>query len=142
MDTQFQTPPDWDGRRLTDALRAAGYALEPLVKLQITSEGENAFDLALAGWRARSESPFDVAVRLFHIGDLIPEAVVRRALPGLDIEDLVSIGLLARKGTELHSLVNLVPFANLFVASDFEREHGRTLQPDHVLGRRRRSCRM
>ncbi|MFN3338747.1 MAG: methyltransferase [Dietzia sp.] len=99
-------------------------------------------DAASVRRRARSAGPTGTLVRLFVLGDALPESEVAAALPGVLVTDGIAAGLWTRptspEGT-VRALVDLRPVDTghgtrwVFADVDGSMVHA-TTRPDHVLG--------
>ncbi|GAA1053237.1 DUF7059 domain-containing protein [Dietzia natronolimnaea] len=91
---------------------------------------------------ARSAGPVGTLVRLFILGDAVPEDEVVAALPGVPVADGIDAGLWTRQTTPeatLRALLDLRPVDTghgtrwVFADVDGSMAHA-TTRPDHVLG--------
>ncbi len=118
-----------------EALRAADYSQASLLKTIEEDDPTCVSDTALVLRRTASPSPYHVLVRLFVLGKHVADSEVRLALNSPILDQLIRVGLLERQGEALRSVAALVPFQDLYVASDFSfNVTGRSLMTDHVMG--------
>jgi methylase of polypeptide subunit release factors len=123
-----------DGRTFKKVLAEAGYSQTALAETLGISCAHERQDVDVVFRRVRTDTPYNILVRLFWLGQSVPEPVARKSLPGLDIEELEAIGLLNHQDGKIRSNVRLAPYHDLMLASDFGPEISRELSADHVLG--------
>ncbi len=130
----FNIDRPFDGKTLKKVIKDAGYnemALAETLGLSCVHESQ---DFELIYRRVKTDSPYNILVQLFWLGRPVSESVIRKNLPGLDIEKLEGIGLLTRQNGAIRSIVKLGPYHELLMASDFEPGIHSELSADHVLG--------
>ncbi|MBM6404597.1 methyltransferase [Phycicoccus sp. CSK15P-2] len=128
--------------RLRADLMASGFTVEGVTGLLgPMAAGALDRDQALPAQRvtAASDDPRAALVRLFTLGDPVDATEVAAALPTLEVDGAVGLGLVAPEGDAVVALCDLRPYAadgdNWWVASDLgELATNRPLRPDHVLG--------
>ncbi|MCJ7728722.1 MAG: class I SAM-dependent methyltransferase [Sedimentisphaerales bacterium] len=130
----FRLEQPMNGKTFKKVLADAGYSQTTLAETLGISCAHERQDVDVVFRRVRSDSPYNILVRLFWLGQSVPEPVARKSLPGLDIEELEAIGLLDRRDGKIWSNVRLAPYHDLMLASDFGPEINRELSADHVLG--------
>ncbi len=135
---------------LRDDLAAAGYTVDGVTeRLGEVAARALARDQALPARRVlgRGDDPVGVLLRLFTLGDAVPDRSAAAALPSLGLERGIALGLLSRDGTSdgsVRACVDLQPHAvdddlgeqGWWVCADLgELAHGGGVLPtDHVLG--------
>ncbi|WP_291080028.1 class I SAM-dependent methyltransferase [Dietzia sp. UBA5065] len=129
---------------LAEAFRAHGYTVDGLAE-SLGAEAISALarsDAPSVRRHARAAGPAGLLVRLFVLGDALPEAGVAAALRGIDVEDGIAAGLWTLPGQPtgtLRALVDLRPVDTghgtrwVFADPDGSMVHADT-RPDHVLG--------
>jgi len=130
----FQLDRRFDGRTFKKVLAEAGYSQTALAETVGITCAHERQDVDVVYRRVKTDSPYNILVRLFWLGQLVPEPVARKSLSGLDIEELEAIGLLNRQNGKIQSVARLAPYHDLMLASDFGPEINRELSTDHVLG--------
>jgi methylase of polypeptide subunit release factors len=123
-----------NGKALKNALADAGYSQTALAKTLGISCVHERQDVEVIYRRVRTDSPYNILVRLFWLGRAVSEPVLREKLPGLDVEQLEGVGLLARRDGTIRSTTKLGPYHDLLMAGDFGPEINPDLSADHVLG--------
>jgi SAM-dependent methyltransferase len=123
-----------DGAGVRKALADAGYTQQALVDTVALSNVEQRQDVVVLCRRVRADSPYNLLVRLFWLGLAVGEQTLRKLVPNLEIEGLLSIALLRRHDGDIYSTARLAPYHDWLLASDFGPEIGGPLRADHVLG--------
>jgi len=123
-----------DGKTFKKVLADAGYSQMALAETLGISCVHERQDVEVVYRRVKTDSPYNILVRLFWLGRAVFESILREQLAGLDIEELVGIGLLHRRDGEVQANAKLAPYHELLLASDFGPEIHRELSADHVLG--------
>jgi len=123
-----------NGPALRDALVDAGYTACALASAIGLSSPDERQDVELVSRRVRADSPFNILVRLFWLGQSVREKTLRGVVPRLDFDGLVLAGLMLQRDGDVCSTAKLVPYHDLFMASDFGFETRGELHADHVLG--------
>ncbi|MDX6674502.1 MAG: hypothetical protein QOH11_1920 [Solirubrobacteraceae bacterium] len=75
-------------------------------------------DIAIVGRRLSDQGPFATAFRLFYLGLEVDAADAERAVAPASLASLAGIGVLARDGSTVRSLVRLAPVGSLLAAAD------------------------
>ncbi|MEN6320447.1 MAG: methyltransferase [Syntrophaceae bacterium] len=104
---------------------ASGNPANPLVSFV-----ELAADLR----RTSKSSPFNTLVRLFVLAQTVSEDSAQEALAPIELDQLVSFGLLKRSSTGIRSVAALLPFEGLLLAYDMPVLTSKPCLHDHVLG--------
>jgi methylase of polypeptide subunit release factors len=104
---------------------ASGNPANPLVSFV-----ELAADLR----RTSNPSPFNTLVRLFVLAKTVSEGAAKEALAPLELNQILSFGLLKRNNTGICAAAALVPFEGLLLAYDMPVLAGESCLHDHVLG--------
>lgn len=123
-----------DGNTFKKVLSDAGYSQTALAETLGISYAHERQDVEVVYRRVRTDSPYNILVRLFWLGRAVPESSLHRELASLDIEELVGIGLLNSNDGMIQSAAKLAPYHDLLLVSDFAPEIHRELPADHVLG--------
>ncbi|HUW19619.1 MAG TPA: methyltransferase [Sedimentisphaerales bacterium] len=132
--TLFNLDRPFDGKTFKKLMQDGGYCETALAETLGISCAHERQDVEVVYRRVRTDSPYNILVRLFWLGRGVSESVVRRELPGLDVEALEATGLLARCDGMVRSNVRLGPYHELLLASDFGPDTGHEMPADHVLG--------
>ena len=121
--------------RLGDALRSAGYTAEGVLDRLGASElaalGQDVTQPArrvLA--RTTVDDPRDGLIRVFLLGETVPEATVDRSLA----RDLVSLGLVTSAPEGLRAVLDLRPYGEPDTDWYLVSDRGHPAHADHVLG--------
>ncbi len=130
----FHLEQPFDGKTFKKVLADAGYSQTALADTLGISCVHERQDVEVVYRRVKTDSPYNILVRLFWLGRAVSESDLREQLAGLDIEELVGIGLLHRRDGEVQANAKLTPYHDLLLASDFGSEIHRELSADHVLG--------
>ncbi len=130
----FHLDRSLDGKTFKKVLADAGYSQMALAETLGISCVHERQDVEVVYRRVKTDSPYNILVRLFWLGRAVFESILREQLAGLDIEELVGIGLLHRRDGEVQANAKLAPYHELLLASDFGPEIHRELSADHVLG--------
>ncbi|HEY3558628.1 MAG TPA: methyltransferase [Kribbella sp.] len=96
---------------LRTAFAGAGYTVEGVAE-RLGGQANAALarsETAPAARRTASGDALDTMIRLFLLQRPVPEALVDKAFPGLD---LVALGIVERSGGELKAVLDLRPFAD------------------------------
>jgi len=127
---------DWplDGKTFKKFMADAGYSQNSLAETLGISCSHERQDVEVVYRRVKTDSPYNILVRLFWLGRSVSEPVIREKLAGLDVEGLLGIGLLNRQDGMVRSAAKLTPYHDLLLVSDFAPEIHRELSADHVLG--------
>ncbi|MEN6426760.1 MAG: methyltransferase [Phycisphaerales bacterium] len=123
-----------NGPDIRESLVGAGYTPYALASIIGLSSPDERQDVELVFRRVRADSPFNILVRLFWLGHPVCEKTLRGLVPRLDVEGLISTGLLLQRDGDVCSTAKLAPYHDLFMASDFGFETRGRLHADHVLG--------
>jgi len=132
--TAFHLDRPLDGKTFKKILADAGYSQTALAETLEISCAHERQDVEVVYRRVRTDSPYNILVRLFWLGRAVPESSLHKDLANLDVEELVGIGLLNRQDEMVRSAAKLTPYHDLLLASDFAPEIHRELSADHVLG--------
>jgi len=133
-ETVFHPDRPFDGSTLKKVVEDAGYCETALAETLGISCVHERQDVEVIYRRVRTDSPYNILVRLFWLGRSVSESVLRKKLPGLDVEQLEGTGLLVRRDGMIRSRAKLGPYHELLMASDFEPGIHSDLPADHVLG--------
>jgi methylase of polypeptide subunit release factors len=132
--TVFHLDRPFKDRTFRKVMEDAGYCETALAEtLGISCEHERQ-DVEVVYRRVRTDSPYNILVRLFWLGRPAAESAVQKMLPDLNVEELKGIGLLDHRDHMVRSNAKLGPYHNLLLASDFGPELHSVLPADHVLG--------
>jgi predicted RNA methylase len=125
---------------LRTAFESAGYTVEGVAE-RLGAQASAALDrneTVPAAHRTFSGDDLDIIIRLFRLQQSVPETLVRRAVPGLD---LVGLGMVERSGGDVRAVLDIRPFAedgrewwvvaDLTPGLDGRRE---AMRSDYVLG--------
>ncbi len=115
---------------LRRVLEGAGYtesSLSETAPLNTTTGMLN--DIPVVLRRTAESSSYNSLVRLFLVGCSVPEKRARAALAPMELEALISVGLLKRGEEGIQAQAALLPFAGLLLARDFSREFTRRPNP-------------
>ena len=132
--TAFYLDRSLDGETFKKVLADAGYSQTALAETLGISCAHERQDVEVVYRRVRTDSPYNILVRLFWLGRSVPESSLHKDLANLDVEELVGIGLLNRQDGMVRSAAKLTPYHDLLLVSDFAPEIHRELSADHVLG--------
>jgi methylase of polypeptide subunit release factors len=130
----FRLERPLDGKALKKVLADAGYSQTALAETLGISCAHERQDVEVVYRRVRTDSPYNILVRLFWLGRAVSEPVLHEKLPGLNVEELVGTGLLNSQDGMVRSAAKLTPYHDLLLVSDFAPEIHRELSADHVLG--------
>ena len=125
---------------LRQAFTAAGYTVDG-VAARLGPQANGALarnETTLAGRRTSGGDDLDTLIRLFLLQHPVPETLVSKAVPGID---LVALGIITVEGGEARAALDIRPFAeddrqwwviaDLTPGLDGRRE---PMRPDYVLG--------
>ena len=132
--TLFHLNRSLDGKTFKKVLAEAGYSQTALAETLGISCAHERQDVEVVYRRVRTDSPYNILARLFWLGRAVPESSLHKELAGLDVEELVGIGLLNSQDRIVQSAAKLTPYHDLLLVSDFAPEIHRELSADHVLG--------
>jgi len=132
--TLFRLDRPLNSRIFKKILADAGYSQTALAETLGISCVHERQDVEVVYRRVKTDNPYNILVRLFWLGRAVPESSLHRELAGLDVEDLVGIGLLNSQDGMVQSATKLTPYHDLLLASDFAPEIHRELSADHVIG--------
>jgi len=132
--TVFHLDRSLDGETFKKVLADAGYSQTALAETLGISCAHERQDVEVVYRRVRTDSPYNILVRLFWLGRAVSESVLHEKLPGLNVEELVGTGLLNSQDGMFRSAAKLTPYHELLLVSDFAPEIHRELSADHVLG--------
>ncbi len=132
--TVFHLNRPLDGKTFKKVLVDAGYSQTALAETLGISCAHERQDVEVVYRRVKTDNPYNILVRLFWLGRAVSESDLREQLAGLDIEELIGIGLLNSQDGMVRSATKLTPYHELLLASDFTPETHRELSADHVLG--------
>jgi methylase of polypeptide subunit release factors len=120
--SSLPAPPAPDAevaRALRDRLAALEYSDARVVALmEGTAWLTSPSDIAIVGRRLTGDGPFETAFRLFFLGLEVEASAAERALAPVSLASLAGIGVLARDGSTVRSLVQLAPVGSLIAAAD------------------------
>jgi methylase of polypeptide subunit release factors len=129
-----------DVDRLRGAFSAAGYTVDGVAE-RLGAQANGALarnETTLAAQRTAGGDALDVMIRLFLLQRGVPEALVRKAFPGVD---LVALGIVRVSAGDTRAVLDIRPFAederewwvvaDLTPGLDGRRE---PMRPDYVLG--------
>jgi len=133
-DIAFRLDRPLDGQTFKKIVADAGYSQTELANTLGLSSPHERQDLEVVYRRVKADSPYNILVRLFRLGRKVDQAVFQKYLPRLDIDTFAAVGLLGRENGMIFSNVNLTPYHDLLLASDFGPEINRQMSSDHVLG--------
>ncbi|MBN2271777.1 MAG: methyltransferase [Sedimentisphaerales bacterium] len=122
------------GEAFKKVVADAGYSQTALAETLGISCAHERQDVDVVYRRVRADSPYNILVRLFWLGRAVSESAIHKILPGLDIEELMAVGLLSREDGAVRSCAKLAPYHDLLLASDFGPELHHQLAAEHVLG--------
>ena len=130
----FPNLDDWRPNEFLNRLQAAGYTHDLLQKsptpLRVphTPAARKAALALVAG----ADTPFEIAARLFHLGDTVPLHQAMDLL-GWTIKDLMAIGLVHSADGTVRATVQITPHDNEWIISDFP--HAQSIrEQDWVMG--------
>lgn len=123
-----------DGKTFKKVVADAGYSQTALADTLGISCVHERQDVEVVYRRVKTDSPYNILVRLFWLGRAVSEPVIREKLPCLDVEQLEGVGLLHCRDGEVQANAKLAPYHDLLLVSDFGPEIHRELPADHVLG--------
>lgn len=132
--TVFHLDRPFDSKRFTKLMQDAGYTETALAESLGISCVHERQDLEVVYRRVKTDSPYNILVRLFWLGRAVSESALRKELPDLDPEQLEAVGMLSRRDGMVRANAKLAPFHELLMASDFEPGIHKDLPADHVLG--------
>ncbi len=132
--TAFHLDRPLEGNTFKKVLSDAGYSQTALAETLGISCAHERQDVEVVYRRVRTDSPYNILVRLFWLGRAVSESVLHEKLPGLNVEELVGTGLLNSQDGIVRSAAKLTPYHDLLLVSDFVPEIHRELSADHVLG--------
>ena len=132
--TAFHLDRPLEGNTFKKVLSDAGYSQTALAETLGISCAHERQDVEVVYRRVRTDSPYNILVRLFWLGRAVSESVLHEKLPGLNVEELVGTGLLNSQDGMVRSAAKLTPYHDLLLVSDFAAEIHRELSADHVLG--------
>ena len=130
----FHLDRPFEGKTFKKLVQDAGYTQTALAESLGISCAHERQDLEVVYRRVKTDSPYNILVRLFWLGRAVSESVLREQLPRLDLEELEAIGMLSRRDGAVRANAKLAPYHELLMASDFEPGIHKDLPPDHVLG--------
>ncbi|MFZ2146901.1 MAG: hypothetical protein WAV28_06750, partial [Sedimentisphaerales bacterium] len=133
-EAEFHLDQPFDGNKFKKVLADAGYSQTALAETLGISCAHERQDVEVIYRRVRTDSPYNILVRLFWLGRAVSESALNEKLSGLNIEQLEGIGLLSHKDGMVQSVAKLAPYYDLLLASDFGPEIHHELPADHVLG--------
>jgi methylase of polypeptide subunit release factors len=120
--TSLPAPPAPDAevaRALRDRLAALEYSDARVVALmEGTGWLTSPSDIAIVGRRLTGDGPFETAFRLFFLGLEVEASAAERALAPVTLASLAGLGVLARDGSTVRSLIQLAPVGSLLAAAD------------------------
>jgi len=120
---------------LLDALAAAGFSESAVAATVPTDGGGMPFGLDAALARTAQPTPYNTLVRLFVLGQAVPEPAARTALAPMALDALVAPGLLHRVPDGVRAEAALIPCGDLALARDFWPSFsGSTPGSHYVLG--------
>ena len=132
--TAFHLDRALGGKTFKKVVADAGYSQTALADTLGISCVHERQDVEVIYRRVKTDSPYNILVRLFWLGRAVSESIIREKLPGLDVEQLEGTGLLHRRDEEVQANAKLAPYHDLLLASDFGPEIHCELSTDHVLG--------
>jgi len=132
--TAFHLDRPLEGNTFKKVLSDAGYSQTALAETLGISCAHERQDVEVVYRRVRTDSPYNILVRLFWLGRAVSESVLHEKLPGLNVGELVGTGLLNSQDGMVRSAAKLTPYHDLLLVSDFAPEIHRELSADHVLG--------
>ncbi len=132
--TVFHPDRPFDGKTLKKVFKDAGYSDTAMAETLGISCIHERQDVEVISRRVKTDSPYNILFRLFWLGRAVSESLLRKILPGLNVEELEGIGLLVRRDGMIRSTAKLGPYNELLMASDFGPEINPDLSADHVLG--------
>ncbi len=120
-------------RKVSEILRQADYCEPRILRLLDVAElptfRQRRRALPLYLWRTRGCTPLETLVRLFLLQQSVARDEARRAVKPTLLEDWVEIGLIRLAGNDARATVELYPYQDLLVASDWQ-----ATKPDEVMG--------
>lgn len=121
---------------LRRVLEEAGYVESALAKTVVMDAATGRpSDISVVLRRTAESSPYNSLIRLFLLARAVPEETARVALAPMDLEPLLSVGLLRRGGQGIQAQAALLPFEGLLLARDFWPEFvGKPSPQDYVPG--------
>ena len=132
--TVFHLDRPFNGKNLKKVFKDAGYSDTAMAETLGISCIHERQDVEVISRRVKTDSPYNILFRLFWLGRAVSESLLRKILPGLNVEELEGIGLLVRRDGMIRSTAKLGPYNELLMASDFGPEINPDLSTDHVLG--------
>jgi methylase of polypeptide subunit release factors len=130
----FHLDRPFDGKTLKKVFKDAGYTETALAETLGISCIHERQDVEVIYRRVKTDNPYNILFRLFWLGRSVCEKVIRKYLPGFNIEELKGTGLLVRQDGMIRSKAKLGPYHELLMASDFEPGIHSELSEEHVLG--------
>lgn len=95
--TVFHLDQPLDGKTFKNVLADAGYSQTVLSETLALSGPHDRQDVEVVYRRVKTDSPYNILVRLFWLGRVVSESALCEMLPGLDVEELAAVGLLHRQ---------------------------------------------
>jgi methylase of polypeptide subunit release factors len=132
--TVFDLDQPFDGETLKKVVADAGYTQTSLAETLGISCAHERQDAEVVLRRVKTDSPYNILVRLFWLGREVSESVLSQMVTGLDIEQLLAVRLLRRRDEKVRSNAKLTPYHELLLASDFTPQIRSDLSAYHVLG--------
>ncbi len=109
--TAFHLDRPLEGNIFKKVLSDAGYSQTALAETLGISCAHERQDVEVVYRRVRTDSPYNILVRLFWLGLAVPESSLHKDLANLDVEELVGIGLLNRQDGMVRSAAKLTPYS-------------------------------
>lgn len=125
--------PDADLADLPGVMADAGYAADPIRRIQSASTADGAVDRVYLRRFIAEPVPLHILYRLFHEGETVPVAAVEPVLGADLLERLARAGMILRDTDDVRAVVRIEPFRDLLLASDLRAVDG-TTRTEHVLG--------
>lgn len=125
--------PDAHLADLPAVLVDAGYATEPIRRIEAASTADGAVDRVYLRRIIAEPLPLHILYRLFHEGDPVSIAAVEPVLGADLLERLGRARVVHRDAGDVRAVVRIEPFRDLQLASDFRAPDGAT-RAEHVLG--------
>jgi len=116
-------------------LVCAGFSESAVAGTVPTDAAGKPFGLDVALARTSGGTPYDTLVRLFVLGQAVPETAAAEALAPMPLDGLIAPGLLERGDGGVRSVAALIPCGDLVLARDFWPSfRGGAPGSDYVLG--------
>ncbi|MEE9117506.1 MAG: hypothetical protein V3U02_02775, partial [Calditrichia bacterium] len=105
--TVFHLDRPFNGKNLKKVFKDAGYSDTAMAETLGISCIHERQDVEVISRRVKTDSPYNILFRLFWLGRAVSESLLRKILPGLNVEELEGIGLLVRRDGMIRSTAKL-----------------------------------